>query len=298
MDLVQLKNRSYIIKNSTNIGVYMFNDEDCLLIDTSYPGKTAEKLLKFLKAEGLNVKYIINTHGHIDHFGANELLAENFSLEVFASAYEKTFIKFPDSTHSFLTAAKPISALATGLDGMEVNEIKGDYLNLENNKFKIINLPGHSRSHIGILTEDKVLYGGDAMLAPSIIEQIKIPYFYDIEKFRESILKIEELSKNNNMDIYVPSHGNIIKKDFSDAVKLNLNKVEHLLNLVLDILKEKPLNLEKIIEKINIKFNITEGIPNHFITRACIMSFLSYFIEKNKVETIFKDNLLHYKLKL
>ena len=297
MDLVQLKNRSYLLKNSTNIGLYMFNDKDCLLVDTSYPGKTAEKLLKFLKEEGLNVKYIINTHGHIDHFGANELLAKNFSLEVFASDYEKSFIKFPDSTHSFLTAAKPISALATGLEGMEVNEIKGDYLNLENHKFKIIELPGHSRSHIGVLTEDKILYGGDAMLAPSIIEQIKIPYFYDIEKFRKSILKIKELYEKDKMDIYVPSHGKMIKKDFTKAVELNLKKVENLLDLVLSILKDEPLNLEKIIKKINIKFNITEGIPNHFITRACIMSFLSYFIEKNKVETVFKDNLLKYKLK-
>lgn len=297
MELIQLKGNSFMINNSTKIGVYMFNKNDCLLVDTSYPGKTADKLLNFLKNEGLNVKYIINTHGHIDHFGANELLAKNFSLKVFASSYEKNFIRFPDSTHSFLTAAKPISALATGLKGMEVNEIQGNSLEFEKQKFKIIKLPGHSRSHIGVLTEDKVLYGGDSMLAPSLIEQIKIPYFYDIEKFRESVKKIKNLYKKNEMDIFVPSHGKIIEKDFSKAVKLNLDKVENLLNLTLELLEDGALSLEMIIKKLNKKFNITEGIPNHFITRACVMSFLSYFIEENKIKTIFKDNLLHYKLK-
>ena len=295
MDLVQLKNNSYMLNNSTSIGVYMFNKKDCLLIDTPYPGKPSENLLNFLKKENFNVKYIINTHGHIDHFGGNELLAENFSLNVFTSSYERAFISQADLTHSFLTAAKPIPALETNLKGMKVKEIKNNSLCLDNCNFEIIELPGHSNGHIGVLTEDKVLYAGDAMLAPSIIEQIKIPYFYDIEKFRNSLSKIKKLYNKNKMEILVPSHGKPIKKDFEKAVDLNLKKIQSLLKLVLEILADKPLSLEKIILAFNKKFNITEGIPNHFITRACIMSFLSYFIEKDKIETIFKDNLLHYK---
>ena len=296
MDLTKLNNNSYMINNSTNLGLYMFNDRDCLLVDTPYPGRPTKKLLNLLKDEKLNLKYIINTHGHIDHFGGNELLAENFSLDVYTSPYEKAFISHPELTHSFLTASKPIPDLATNLDGMDVKEIRNKSLKLDNTNFEIVELPGHSRGHIGVLTEDKILYAGDAMLAPSIIKQLKIPYFYDIDKFRDSLSKIKNLYQNNKMEVLVPSHGKPIDGNFEEAVDLNLKKVQSLLKLLLKILETKPLSLEKIIVEFNKKFNITEGIPNHFITRACIMSFLSYFIENNKVKTIFKDNLLHYQL--
>ena len=107
MKLKQISNHSFYLKSSNTIGVFMLNNNDCLLVDTSYPGNKGKKLLKYLNEKNYNVKYIINTHGHIDHFGANELLAENFSLKVFASPYEAAFIRYPDLSHSFLTSAKP-----------------------------------------------------------------------------------------------------------------------------------------------------------------------------------------------
>ena len=296
MNFLKLKNKSHYIKKATNTGVYILSDNNCLLIDSSYPGKEANKLLNTLKEKKLNVKYIINTHGHIDHFGGNELLAEHFSLEVFASPYEKSFISYPDLSHSFLTSAKAMPSLRTNLKGLEVREIKNNEMKLDDNIFEIIELAGHSRGHIGVLSEDGVLYAGDALLAPSLIDQIKIPYFYDIEEFKKSLYKIKTLVEKKKIKTIVPSHGDVITENFDKSIEKNINKVQSLLENLVDILSEKALSMEKIILHYNEKFNIKDGLANYFITRACTMAFLSYLIEKNKVETIFKNNILHYKL--
>ncbi|MGM0409625.1 MAG: MBL fold metallo-hydrolase [Bacillota bacterium] len=296
MKLMQISNHSYYLKNSTNIGIFMLNDKDCLLVDTSYPGNKGKKLLKYLKEEKLNVKYIINTHGHIDHFGANELLAKNFSLQVFASPYEAAFISYPDLSHSFLTSAKPFPKLQTGLKGMEVNKITENNIILDEFNFEIIDLPGHSKGHIGVVSEDKVLYAGDALMGKEVVEEIKLPYFYDIELFKKSLNKIKRLVGKGKITSILPAHGSLIRDDYKKIIDKNIAKVNHLLNSLLEILGESPLSLEKIIIEFSNSLNIKSGIPNHFITRACIMAFLSYLIENNKVETVIKDGLLQYKI--
>ena len=35
------------------------------------PGGSVDKILEFISVENLNVKFIINTHGHDDHIGGN-----------------------------------------------------------------------------------------------------------------------------------------------------------------------------------------------------------------------------------
>jgi hydroxyacylglutathione hydrolase len=40
------------------------------------PGGGADSILRVVREENLTIKYIINTHGHIDHIGANTKVKE------------------------------------------------------------------------------------------------------------------------------------------------------------------------------------------------------------------------------
>ena len=42
--------------------------KEAVLID---PGAEAKKILQIVKEAGVTVKYVLNTHGHIDHMGAD-----------------------------------------------------------------------------------------------------------------------------------------------------------------------------------------------------------------------------------
>jgi glyoxylase-like metal-dependent hydrolase (beta-lactamase superfamily II) len=51
----------------------VYSDGEATVID---PGAEAERIADFLKETGLKLKYILLTHGHVDHFGAAERLRE------------------------------------------------------------------------------------------------------------------------------------------------------------------------------------------------------------------------------
>ena len=67
----------------------------------------------------------------------------------------------------------------------------------------ILNLPGHSINHIGVITSDNICFAGDAYTSNDIISKYSVQYTYDIEMYLNSM---ENLLKTN-YDYYVPAHG-------------------------------------------------------------------------------------------
>ncbi|MGR3755564.1 hydroxyacylglutathione hydrolase [Edwardsiella anguillarum] len=112
----------------------LFNENKAIVID---PGES-EKVISFLDKNNLTLEFIFLTHGHYDHIDGV------FSLKE----------KYPN-----VGLFVPI-----GLDlSLGENIIKeGDELNLINSVFKVINLPGHTDNHIGIIYEDN-LFCGDVL---------------------------------------------------------------------------------------------------------------------------------------
>ena len=68
MELVKLRGHTYYIPGATNVGVYRYKNGFCTLVDTGLDKTTGKKILEVLDDNNLKVKYIINTHGHPDHF--------------------------------------------------------------------------------------------------------------------------------------------------------------------------------------------------------------------------------------
>jgi len=57
---------------------YILVDRESLLLAVIDPGAEGKKIAKELERLGGEVAYIINTHGHFDHIGANNELKEAF----------------------------------------------------------------------------------------------------------------------------------------------------------------------------------------------------------------------------
>jgi glyoxylase-like metal-dependent hydrolase (beta-lactamase superfamily II) len=72
MNIVKIKGETYYIKDATNVGVYVFTDSKCLLIDTCFTRGQARKIDITLKKNNIYLKYIINTHTHLDHCRGNK----------------------------------------------------------------------------------------------------------------------------------------------------------------------------------------------------------------------------------
>jgi glyoxylase-like metal-dependent hydrolase (beta-lactamase superfamily II) len=131
---------------------------DGLLIDTGC-AHTAKKLRTYLHEEEIN--FIINTHTHEDHIGANGVLQEKWKgIKILAHPLALPVLSRPRESQSlqlyrqvFWGWPAPSRAHAVG---------DGESITTRNHSFTIINTPGHSPDHLCLYEPDKGwLFTGD-----------------------------------------------------------------------------------------------------------------------------------------
>ena len=121
------------------------------------PGAEPEKIKRSLRKHSLDLRFIINTHGHADHIGANGY----FDAPVFIHRLEADFLQDPEKNLSgplgFLL--KP-SHPARLLEDEEVLILGGTEL-------EVIHTPGHTPGSISVRASD-IVFTGDALFAGGI----------------------------------------------------------------------------------------------------------------------------------
>ncbi len=107
MELVKVGEKTYYIKNATNIGIYIIDDSNVYLIDTGNDKDAGKKILKIIDEQGWNVKGIITTHSNADHIGGNKVIQDRTNCEIYAYNTEKSFTEYPILEPSFLYGGYP-----------------------------------------------------------------------------------------------------------------------------------------------------------------------------------------------
>ncbi|MCG8566602.1 MAG: MBL fold metallo-hydrolase [Desulfobacterales bacterium] len=125
------------------------------------PGDDADRILMALAKLELKVKYLINTHGHFDHVGANGRMKEVTGATLAIHAEDEPML----STLSQSAAAFGLSAENSPAPDQLLQD--GDMISFGKITLKVIHTPGHSRGGICLYT-DGHLFAGDTLFARSI----------------------------------------------------------------------------------------------------------------------------------
>jgi len=156
-----LKIEGYILLPDFETNTWLLWDEEsreAILVDPAAPSPDLLKRIEELK---LKVKYIINTHGHMDHIGGNSWFKNHLSAPLMIHSADAPML-VNSAMNLSLYVGNPVSSAPPDVlleDGME--------LSLGKYPVKVIHTPGHTPGGICFLA-DKFLISGDTLFEQSI----------------------------------------------------------------------------------------------------------------------------------
>lgn len=289
MELIKVGEKTYYIKNATNIGVYKLDSNNVCLIDTGNDKDAGKKVLKIIEENGWNVKTIINTHSNADHIGGNKVIQDRTNCTILAHNIEKSFTLFPILEPSFLYGGYPFKDIRNKFLLAKESIVDSLENNLPNG-LEYFSLKGHFFDMIGIKTSDDVYFLADSLFSEETISKYHLFFMYDVKAFLDTLDFLSTLKGK----IYIPSHCEA-SYDISNLICLNRNKVNEIMNVVYEAC-EKEMTFEKILKYVFDRYNLVLDANQYVLVGSSIKSYLSYLYDENKIRYYFKDNEMIWKV--
>lgn len=177
---------------------YILHDEQTLEGIIVDPGDEATSILNVVDNLKLHIKYIVNTHGHADHIGANKELGLALKAKLAIHADDACMLTDPHlnlSENGYM--GRPIISQSADIILHE-----GDIISFGNCNLKVIHTPGHTPGGICLVGEGVVM-SGDSLFAGSI-GRTDFPTGSMTDLI--SNLKAKILTLDENLTVF-PGHG-------------------------------------------------------------------------------------------
>ncbi len=183
-----------LVVGELGVNTYIIaGDGEGVVID---PGAEGERIMAMIEGMGLTIRYIINTHGHFDHTGANGLIKERTGATLAIHREDVELLERAPYQASLFGLSSPPSP------GPDLVLKDGDRIRVKDLEMEIIHTPGHTKGSISILVGG-VLFTGDTLFAGSVGRTDLPGGSYDdlIRSIRERILPLPEDT------LIYPGHG-------------------------------------------------------------------------------------------
>jgi glyoxylase-like metal-dependent hydrolase (beta-lactamase superfamily II) len=185
-----------VVVGALETNCYLVYDEetrDCAVID---PGADHEKIVATIADLELKPVVVLDTHGHVDHVGANADIVEKYGVPLAMHAADTDLLQVSDFIElSLLLGARnsppPDRLLA-----------EGDEIAVGRTSLRVIHIPGHTPGSIGFV-RGGVLFSGDTLFCGGV-GRTDLPggSWKDLERsIRERILTLPEET------VVLPGHG-------------------------------------------------------------------------------------------
>lgn len=196
--------------NTALLGVYHVTEKDIVLIDTGYAKLDRAGLTAMIEDNGFRLRGVICSHAHFDHSGNVRYLQQRYGARAAAHIIEAGISVNPDAYRANYVALTYGKSREYFLEECFVADTiigpEDEWLDFCGARFGILQLPGHSAGHIGVVTPDNVAYVGDCLLDQQQIDNAKLP----TSMFIARDLQSKEFLRQSRYDAYIIAHKAVI----------------------------------------------------------------------------------------
>ncbi len=145
------------------VNCYILGDEDTKEAVVIDPGGNEKDILEVLNHHNLQLKLIIDTHGHFDHVDANLPLKEATGAAIAIHELDAVMLSKPSAEAMFFTGNR------LRLSQADILLKEDDVLSFGPYRLKVLHTPGHTPGHISLVMEGHpYVYVGDLLFQGSI----------------------------------------------------------------------------------------------------------------------------------
>lgn len=138
--------------------IYGDETQECAVMD---PGAQPEKIIQTIAAMNLKPVILINTHGHVDHVGANKDIKEKYDIPLVMHSADAPMLK------SVLQSGLGLFLGARNSPPPDQFLSEGEELRIGTSSLKIIHTPGHSPGSLSFFC-DGLLFSGDTLFCGGV----------------------------------------------------------------------------------------------------------------------------------
>jgi hydroxyacylglutathione hydrolase len=185
--LGELNNNAYVIVDEQNDGI---------IVDPSFG---FEQIKKITKENRINVKYIILTHLHYDHY---------YDLLSCLNYYNLDKVYFDEQDLKLIESPGIVEYLESKNFSMQqvdqIINMKANIYDIDLPNVQVLDTPGHSPGSVSIIFADKFILTGDTIFRK--VYGLTNLYLSSKQDLIESCIKILNLNLPENIEL-LPGHG-------------------------------------------------------------------------------------------
>ena len=138
--------------------VFCQETRECAIVD---PAADAENIFNLIIEKDFKPVVILNTHGHVDHVGANKDMKEKFNIPLHIHAFDSSMMeKAHLSGWSFMLRVKPSPPA-------DILFEEGDSIRIGSSFLRVLHTPGHSPGSVSFIG-DNFLLSGDTLFCQGV----------------------------------------------------------------------------------------------------------------------------------
>lgn len=211
MELRHVYGNTYAAVGATALmPVYKLTERDIVLMDTGYARLDRSALVNLIEGNGFRLRGILCSHAHFDHTGNVRYLQQRYGCQAAAQIIEAGISVNTEAyraNYVALTYGKSREYLLEECFPADVIiPADAEHLDFCGARFGILQLPGHSAGHIGVVTPDGVAYLGDCLIDEEQIAAAKLPTSMFIARDLES----KESLRNLRRPAYIIAHKQVL----------------------------------------------------------------------------------------